>query len=389
MLAAPTTTRLTALRKELHPHQAAAYLAYATGAGESAGHIRYLTGWMPPTSEVLLLVPADGTPVLVSNDKNRARAFAQVLGEHIRVLKTTTLVDTFAQVLRETLPAGARIATAGRYDLTLARDAELSAALSPYDTHDGDHVLTALRSHRTEHEADRARAAVRVADAMVQQAMRTAMIPGVTGADIMAEVEYTGRRLGAERATCWLAIGNRPAETYFELFELATSLTPDARVQIGTTVLVDGHFSQVLRIGAFKEPSARLTETAQALVAMQDAALAAMKPGRPVHEIGDVLETLIDDFCPYERAADPFRFQSCHAMGNSYSEPWSAPFLFADRDRSHDSASPAIEPHHIYEIHPNFTLPDLGHVCAGDVALVTEDGAQWISQTPRGILRLG
>jgi Xaa-Pro dipeptidase len=194
--------------------------------------------------------------------------------------------------------------------------------------------------------------------------------------------------MGADKASCWLAIGERPAETYMLGLELATSITPQDRVQIGTTVMLDGYFSQVLRIGVFSEPSARLQEVSEALISMQDEALAAMQPGNPVTDIGNALESAIDAFCPYKRADDPFRFQSCHAMGNSYSEPWSAPYLNADRDRSTDGKAPEIAPHQTYEIHPNFTLPDLGHVCAGDVGLVTPTGGQWMSRTPRGLLRI-
>jgi Xaa-Pro aminopeptidase len=42
----------------------------------------------------------------------------------------------------------------------------------------------------------------------------------------------------------------------------------------------------------------------------------------------------------------------------------------------------------VIEVHPNFTVPDLGHVCAGDMALVTASGAEWITAFPRGLVEL-
>jgi Xaa-Pro aminopeptidase len=59
--------------------------------------------------------------------------------------------------------------------------------------------------------------------------------------------------------------------------------------------------------------------------------------------------------------------------------------LSPDRDRSLDDDGPLIGENMIFEIHPNFTLPSLGHVCAGDVALVTDTGAEWLTRFPRGV----
>lgn len=120
-------------------------------------------------------------------------------------------------------------------------------------------------------------------------AMNLAAVQGITGPDIMAEVEFLGRRLGADTAGCWLTIEERPKETYFELFELTEPVGLNSRVQIGATVCLDGYYSQVLRIGMFEEPSPRMKEVADALIAMQDAALARMVPGKPVSGIVDIL----------------------------------------------------------------------------------------------------
>lgn len=386
-LATQTPARLAGLRAALAGQGLAGLLIYARGETESAGAVRHLTGFMP-NGESVCWIPASGEPVAICNDKNAARAWALVLRGKARVIKTADLIAATRGVVVSSLTAGDRIALAGFDEATRTRAGELHAVVAEHEAVDGAAIVTRLRSRPSRFEEDRLRAATRVADAMVQRCMQVAAFPGVTGLDIMSEVEYLGRRMGADRASCWLAIGERPAETYMQGFELATRVTPADRVQIGTTVMLDGYFSQVLRIGVLAEPAPRLVEVSRALIEMQDRVLEAMRPGRPVTEIGDVLEAMIDDFCPYARWEDPFRFQSCHAMGNSYSEPWSAPFLNPDRDRGRDGAAPAVAAHQAYEIHPNFTLPDLGHVCAGDVGLVTETGAEWISRTPRGLLRL-
>lgn len=388
-LGARTAARLESLRAAADVAGYGALVVYADGAKESAGHVRYLAGWMPQVSEAVMVIPGEGDAVLVSADKNRARAFAQLAATEIRVVKTRDLMASVATEVGRLVPRGTRVGIVGFDDATTAVRAQLAEVLREQVTAAADALIAGERSRRGEYEAEKHRAAVRVSDAMVQHAMRIGATPGITGADVMVEVERLGRGLGAQSATCWVATGRQPAETYFELFEFTAPIQPGDRLQLGTTVLHDGYFSQVLRIGVLGEPSRELQDMAAELIALQDAALATMVPGRPIHHIGDVLEAGIDRLCPWARSDDPFRFQSCHAMGNSYSEPWSAPFLNADRDRANDTGSPLISAGQTYEIHPNFTSANLGHVCAGDVALVTEDGGVWISEIPRGILRLG
>jgi Xaa-Pro aminopeptidase len=343
---------------------------------------------MPAASEAALVLPVEGDPVLVSADKNRARAFAWALQGAIPVEKTGDLASSVERAAHDRLPIGGRILLAGGDDMSVVRAAQWHEALASFVVDHGQALFDGQRARRVGIPSDAHVAATRVADAMVAHVMASAAAPGMSGTELMAQAEYVGRRLGAERASCWLAVGASPAETYFETFELPDAVSRAARVQVGTTVLVDGYYSQVLRIGVFGEPPAELVDVADALIRMQDAALAAMVPGDPVTALSDVLETAIDEICPFPRAEDPFRFQSCHAMGNSYSEPWSAPFLHAERDRSNDADSPVFAAGQVYEVHPNFTMPGLGHVCAGDVALVTADGARWLSRTPRGVLRL-
>lgn len=380
--------RLETVHEQMRVRGVDVVLLYAIGTGESAGHLRYLVGWMPTTSEAVLVLRVDGSPTLIANDKNRARAFAGVCGRQLEVMKSTDLWGDVARVLGS-LPVEAQVGTVGAFDLTRSALDRLDTLVAGRRVLEFDEVITTLRAERSPAEEASHRSATRVADAMVQRAMVVASTPGASGIEIMTEVEALGRRMGADVAKCWLAIGRAPAETYFETFEMADRVQWGDRVQIGTTVMHHGYFSQVLRIGVLGDPSRELVDIAARLIDMQDCALEAMKVGEPVTAIGDVLEDMIDQTCPYQRSADPFRFQSCHALGNSYSEPWSAPFLHADRSRSHDHESPRIAPHQTYEIHPNFTMPGLGHVCTGDVAVVGEQRATWMSTTPRGLIPLG
>jgi len=382
------SNRLARLQKALQARGNAALVVYADGTREGAGTIRYFTGWMPNASDAILIVPSQGTAVLLSENKNKARAFQQRFGGYGRVLKVTDLFGAAKRTLTEMLPNGAVLAYAGSADLMMTRSASFFDLFDTFEKVDGSDLVHSLRLERTTYELAKHRKATEVADKMVAHAMSVASVKGITGPEIMAEVEFIGRRLGADLSTCWLAIGECPAETYFELFELMEPINARSRIQIGTAVCLDGYFAQVLRMGVFEEPAPELQRVSEAILAMQDAALERMIPGAPVHTLVDALEEMIAETCPYTRATDPFRFQSIHGMSNNYSDPSVAPFLNADRNKAIDASSPLLRENMVFEIHPNFTMPGLGHVCHGDVAAIGENGAEWLSTTPRGILRL-
>jgi Xaa-Pro aminopeptidase len=296
------------------------------------------------------------------------------------------LAAALDKVLQEMSGSGSRIGVFGR-------DAMPPSVLEVVSGHGAtlvplDNPINALRLVRSDEEVAMHARAAAIADAMLTRAMTLANEPRTTPADIMTAVEYEGRQHGAELSGLWLATGERPPTTYFELFELDAAIGPHDRIQLGTTLSYEGHFGQKLRIGVRGEPSQAMRDCSRRLLDMQDAVLDLMVPGRPVHAIVDRLEAMIDDYCPYARADDPFRFQSCHALGVNYSEPAYATALSPDRDRGRDAEGPLLAENMVFEIHPNFTLPELGHVCAGDMAVVTATGAKWLSGYPRGLVLL-
>jgi Xaa-Pro aminopeptidase len=251
-----------------------------------------------------------------------------------------------------------------------------------------DDEVHALRLKRHPAEVDLHKRAAEISDAMIAAAMEWAVRPGVTPARVMAEVEAEGRRAGADSASLWLATGKTPSTTYFELFELAPAIEQGDRIQLGTNVSFEGHFAQGLRIGVLGEPSRELADAAKMLLDMQDAAFAELVPGRPLHHVVDALERLIDENCPYRRDDDPFRFQSCHGLGLNYNEPGMAAALTPLPHRAKAAEELTVTENMVLEIHPNFTVPGLGHVCAGDVALATVEGAQLLTHYPRGLVVL-
>jgi Xaa-Pro aminopeptidase len=353
------------------------------------GIVHYLAGWTPLGAPTVMVIGASGLPVILGDGPNVAR----VLRQRTTAFAETRMVMGGAAALAgaivdalAAMPAGGRLGVTGGDAMPRAvREAVPAAAAAPVSL---DQPIEDLRLTRTAEEVAMHARGAAISDAMIGRAMELARAPETTPADIMAGVEYEGRRHGADLSSLWLATGERPPTTYFELFELNPTIGPHDRVQLGTTLSYEGHYAQSLRIGTRGTPSRALEDCARRLLDMQDAVLELMRPGVPMHEIGDRLEALIDGACPYPRREDPFRFQSCHALGVNYAEPAYATALSPDRNRGRDAEGPLLAENMIFEIHPNFTLPDLGHVCAGDMAVVTATGARWLTAFPRGLVRL-
>jgi len=381
--------RLSAGRHLLERHGLDAIVAFSAPRGlaaatQSSGNIGWFTNFTPMWAPSMLVITA-ADAVIVAPGKNEARLFDTRVGS----LYAVEIAGPAGLVARASSIAHAnrwRVGVAGADEMTVKLAATFASSFPRMVRIDP--ILQAMRLERDPAETALHRRASEISDAMLARAFAYAAEPEATPARLMAEVEHAGRSRGADVSRLWLSTGPEPPVTYFEMFELPPTIARGDRVQLGTMVSCEGYFAQGLRIGSRGRPQPELADAAARLIDMQDAALATLVPGRPVHELVDLLEASIDALCPYTRDSDPFRFQSCHGLGLDYSEPGLAEALSPRRDRSRDADGPLLQPGMVFEIHPNFTLPGLGHVCAGDVALVTDTGAEWLTRFPRGIFQI-
>lgn len=353
----------------------------------TAGYVRWLTGWATTALPSMLVIPAGGRPTIITMGPHDTRVFAERAGWFGDVVSTGS-VDRYPAAVGTALVSSGRVAVLGFAEMPAPLNEATAAALRPRPVLDAGPAIDELRLQRHVEEVEMHRYGAQISDQMIRTAMTQAVEPGMTGPRLMADVEHAGRSLGAGTPTTWLAVGEKPVTTWMEQVEAEGPIGRSDRVQMGTSLTFGGYFAQGLRIGVRGGIPKKLREYAGILIDIQDAALAVMRPGAKLHEVSDAIETGIDRACPYARDEDPFRFQSCHGLGLSYVEPGMARDLNARRDRTLDPAGVTIRENMVIEVHPNFTTPEVGHVCAGDMALVTASGAEWITAFPRGLVEL-
>ncbi|MGN8025109.1 M24 family metallopeptidase [Microbacterium sp. 22242] len=359
---------------------------------KTAGYVQYLAGYAAKPTPSTVVLTASGHAAVLAFGVHEHREFSARsawFGEVVQTGEQRLHPEAAAGILADAgIGHGARIGVIGIDELTHAAHRALSERFRDFRIVAAETVLDRLRLSRAPEEIEMLRISARISDAMIEAAFAESTRAGASGPSVMAQIEHTGRLLGADPANCWLSIGEAPATTYFEFMELPSQITDRDRVQLGTTTAYEGYFGQCLRMGVRGRPSAQLAGYAELLIQIQEAALEVMRPGAPLHRVIDVIEEQYAKHAPFTRETDPFRFQSCHGLGLTYVEPGMARDLNPLRDRSLDESGVLIEKGMVIEVHPNFTVPGLGCIVAGDMALVTEDGAEWITESPRGIREL-
>jgi Xaa-Pro dipeptidase len=139
----------------------------------------------------------------------------------------------------------------------------------------------------------------------------------------------------------------------------------------GATAPVWGYHSELERTMVIGPPSDEQRRMFDHMVALQDLAIAAIRPGVPCAEVDRVVRAY------YEKHGlwDNWRHHVGHAIGLRYHE---GPFL----DRGDETV---IEPGMVFTVEPGLYAPALGGFRHSDTVAVTGDGVEWLTYYPRDL----
>lgn len=135
-----------------------------------------------------------------------------------------------------------------------------------------------------------------------------------------------------------------------------------------------GYNSELERTMIIGEPSAEQKKFFDHMVALQDTALDAIKPGAKCCDVDRAVRAYFDqhDLMPY------WRHHSGHAIGLRYHE---GPFLDLGDDTT-------IEPGIVFTVEPGLYAPNLGGFRHSDTVVVTQDGIEALTYYPRDLASL-
>lgn len=135
-----------------------------------------------------------------------------------------------------------------------------------------------------------------------------------------------------------------------------------------------GYNSELERTMIIGEPSAEQKKFFEHMLALQDIALNAIKPGVKCCDVDRTVRAYFDqhNLMPY------WRHHSGHAIGLRYHE---APFLDVGDET-------VIEPGMVFTVEPGLYAPHLGGFRHSDTVVVTQDGIEMLTYYPRDLASL-
>lgn len=139
----------------------------------------------------------------------------------------------------------------------------------------------------------------------------------------------------------------------------------------GATAPVWGYLAELERTMVIGPPSEEQRRLFEHMVALQDSAFAAIRPGARCSDVDAAVRAYFDqhDLWPY------WRHHTGHAIGLRYHE---GPFLDTGDDTE-------IVPGMVFTVEPGLYSPEVGGFRHSDTAVVTEEGIELVTYYPRDL----
>ncbi|GMV93903.1 MAG: aminopeptidase [Candidatus Hydrogenedentota bacterium] len=355
------TNRIESLRARIDAAGCDAFLSFAPPTNQ------YLAGFTGTTS--VIIVTQNEAQFLCDFRYTEQAAF-EVSGLAVEEMKgnlQTRAAERLASLGLENVAIEPGYMTVSVFD---AVRSAYSGTLKPVSD-----IVSALRVRKDAEEIAKIRAAGELAEGVLNDLVET-LEPGITERELAARFEYEFKARGARGASF---------ET-IALFGARSSLPHgqpgDRELAEGDTVLLDfgcrldGYCSDLTRTYAFgRIPAAWFEEVYELTLTAQRMALEAIRPGMVCKELDAVARSIIAE----AGHGDHFGHGLGHGVGIEIHE---AP-------RLNPESQTILEPGMIVTIEPGIYLPDCGGVRIEDLVVVTGDGCENLSVTPKELRILG
>lgn len=313
------------------------------------------------------LVISAARAALVTDARYVEQAAAQA--PEFEVLRHET-GEHFAVVAAECGRAAARRVGFEAHVATFAEYEQLKAALHPAELIAARPIVEDLRMIKDAAEVEAIRRAVRLADegfAHILPFIR----PGVREADVALELEFFLRRAGADGLAFETIVASGPRSALPHGVASERVIGPAEMVTLDFGCRVGGYCSDITRTVAVGEPPAELRAVYDVVLAAQQAALAAVAPGKPGREVDRVARDVIAAAGHAER----FGHGTGHGVGR----------FIHENPRLSPKGDVELRPGMVVTIEPGIYLPGVGGVRIEDMALVTAGGYERLTQAPKDL----
>lgn len=339
----------------------------------SPKHVYYLTGFFTDPHERFLglIIPASGEPSLIVPALDREAAAA---ASSVPNIFTHTDTQNPYDVLKQTLPANLKQLGIEKSHMTVDRYEAVSEAVGASRYVDVEEPLREMRLIKSADEVDRMKHAMRLVEDSLRETLKKVK-PGVTEMELVAELEYQMKRLGAEGPsfTSMVLAGENSA--------LPHGKPGTRQVQEGEVLLFDigveanGYVSDITRTFAVGEISEQLREIYETVLAANEAAIAQVRPGVTFAH----LDKTARDVIAAKGYGEYFMHRLGHGLGMDVHEYPSV----------HGENQEKLRAGMVFTIEPGIYVPGVGGVRIEDDVLVTETGVEVLTQFPKQLTVIG
>ncbi len=330
-------------------------------------HVAYLSGFYTEPHERFLglVIPLEGEPALIvpALDREAAEAAANVN----RIFTHTDTQNPY-DVLKQALPQNLRRLGLEKSHLTVNRYEALATAVGAQAYVDIDEPLRQMRLIKTPDEIERMKRAVKVVEDVLAEGLKRVAV-GVSELEIVAELEYQMKKLGAEGpafATMVLA-GEKSA--------LPHGKPGERKIQRGELLLFDlgvyvnGYASDITRTFAVGEVTGQAREIYDTVLSANLAAIEATRPGATLASLDRAARELITA----NGYGEYFMHRLGHGLGMDVHEYPSV----------HGENQEVLRPGMVFTIEPGIYVPGLAGVRIEDDVLVTDEGVEVLTRFPK------
>lgn len=345
-----TTDRLNRLRERLGSTDAEALLV------TTPANVRYVSNFGTPEDAVVLVRPTDA--LLLTDGRYTAQAQEQ---SALPFEIVSGLLDAAAE-----RTGGAKLGVEGD-SLNLVQYRSLASTLG-YEPVVTEGLFAPLRLVKSADEIAKLRQAARVTD-MAFEAAVAMMAPGVTEVEVALELERAMRLNGADGSAfdIIVASGVRGAMPHGTASQ--KKLAAGELVTLDFGAVVDGYHADMTRTVAIGEVGAEERRLFDAVLQAQKAALAAVGPGKTGRELDKVARDILDG----HGLAEQFSHSLGHGTG----------LVIHEGPRLSNRSEDVLQPGMIVTVEPGVYFPGFTGLRIEDLAVVTQDGHEVLSKSPK------
>ncbi len=355
-----TNSRLTRLRTELERSGLDAMLLL------QGPNCRYLSGFAGTSGYAIV----SGDRALLLTDFRYLSQAAEQAASFAVERHGEQPFETVAEHVRK---LGIRTLAIEEKCLTLAQARMLREALNGVECVPTDGIVERLRAVKDETEIAALRKAARIADEAFGQVLPLVR-PGIAERAVAAELEYRIRLLGADCGWPGFIVASGFRSALPHGVASGKEIGRNEFVTLDFGAIADGYMSDLTRTVFVGKPDERQREIYETVLAANLAAIGGLRPGMDGRR-GDALGREIIESRGY---GDYFGHGLGHGIGLEIHEPLRL-------SRQSDSV---LEPGNVLTVEPGVYIPGYGGVRIEDDVLMTADGAETLTSSPKQLIVL-